>query len=179
MLVLLGGHWPPRGLVSGRWPPAGDENVNGLQLQLDGSLPMDIALASMSASDLPRTTSSDDPPTSGRSGSMTPASGDCIAGGKRAGVGGLRVGALSDGGIDGCRSATTVAAAAASSGDGLALATAGRPKSRRASGASGGKSSRRRRQRPAGVVSYVTVVHCGSVRQPAHILMMQVCVSAG
>jgi hypothetical protein len=28
-VMLLGGHWPPRGLLSGRWPPCGDSGEGG------------------------------------------------------------------------------------------------------------------------------------------------------
>ncbi|EFJ52866.1 hypothetical protein VOLCADRAFT_102822 [Volvox carteri f. nagariensis] len=194
VLILLGGHWPPRGLVSGRWPPAGDEvdaAMGVLQLQLD---PRHADTASASASELQRSSSSSDPPTSGQSGSMTPASGGAgdggdVTAGEKVGVSsssrrasgggtGLRIGALSDEG-GGIRRVHGVGVPAHETNTGNAAAMAANgvkmrpfagpgPTGRRGS-ASGGKTlGLRRRQR-----SFVTVVHCGSVRQPAYVLMMQ------
>ncbi|KXZ52069.1 hypothetical protein GPECTOR_10g1092 [Gonium pectorale] len=102
VLLLLGGHWPPRGLLSGCWPPACEDD---LEAGID-------ALA-------------------------------------------IRVGA----------------AEAAASGSELVGGAAGDrgPMPVPVPGA----ATRRRRQRSAGGGTYVTVVHCGSVRQPAQVLLMQ------
>ncbi|GLC40915.1 hypothetical protein PLESTF_001055800 [Pleodorina starrii] len=145
VLILLGGHWPPRGLVSGRWPPVGDDEVDaateGLQLQLPLRPCRAGASASASAPELQRSSSgSSDPATSGRSGSMTPAKADAPE----------AVGWNCDGAA--------------------AVMIPGRPAARSGAGKPNG---RRRNQRAAGAGAYVTVIHCGSVRQLAHVLVMQ------
>jgi hypothetical protein len=53
------------------------------------------------------------------------------------------------------------------------------PGARRTSASSAKAGGRRRRQRVVGTGTYVAVVHCGSVRQPANVLMMQVRPGAG
>lgn len=39
LMVLLGGHWPPRGLLSGQWPPVDDAFDSGSDSQSGGSYP--------------------------------------------------------------------------------------------------------------------------------------------
>ncbi|GFR43379.1 hypothetical protein Agub_g4451 [Astrephomene gubernaculifera] len=114
VLILLGGHWPPRGLLSGRWPPAGVDEVGAPPHPEGRGLP---------------------PPPQ--------ASGAVLEGGG----GGLQA------------NGKTVGA-----GTAAAVATAARRQQRR---------QRRQRSAAGSGGTYVTVVHCGSVRQPAHVLMMQ------
>ncbi|GIL85762.1 hypothetical protein Vretimale_13205 [Volvox reticuliferus] len=189
VLILLGGHWPPRGLVSGRWPPAGDDEVDAAMLELQSQLePRCLDAQSASELQLQRSSSSNDPPTSGQSGSMTPAS-TVVADGSEVAIGeqvvsdgsgakrgaDLLVGALSDvcGGDSSC-GASGVAAVAMRRENEDVLSTRVLIGGSRKTAADGEKPGcRRRRQRAGTACSYVTVVHCGSVRQPAQVLMVQ------
>ncbi|KAG2502058.1 hypothetical protein HYH03_000552 [Edaphochlamys debaryana] len=152
VLILLGGHWPPRGLLSGRWPPAGEDDI-------DPSALAGLALGPSGAQEA----GPNGAPASEGSGSMTPAAG--AEGPGLNGAGGN--GAAPEGGSDTGEGGVPVPGAGVAVGGGRQASVGGR---------SGG---RRRRQRSAGGGSYVTVVHCGSIRQPAQVVMMQELNEAG
>ncbi|GIL59837.1 hypothetical protein Vafri_14551 [Volvox africanus] len=186
VLILLGGHWPPRGLVSGRWPPAGDDEVDAAMQELESQLEtrcLDPQTASESSQLLQHSSSSNGPPTSGRSGSMTPASGGA-ADGSEVGVG-EKVGSDGDGSSSGSKRDTGLLIGALSDVGGGATGVAAMTTERenehvvssrvpKKTAVGGDKAGcRRRRQRTGTACSYVTVVHCGSVRQPAQVLMVQ------
>ncbi|KAL4421140.1 hypothetical protein ABPG77_000775 [Micractinium sp. CCAP 211/92] len=111
VLVLLGGHWPARGLLSGRYPPQGERDEPDPDLLSPAGTPLARSLGASAASD------------------------------------------SGDGGL----------AAASSSLGALQL---GRGK----------RSSSRAR---AGPLSYIPVVHCGSIRQAARVVAMRELPPAG
>ncbi|GLI70309.1 hypothetical protein VaNZ11_015260 [Volvox africanus] len=202
VLILLGGHWPPRGLVSGRWPPAGNDEVDAAMQELELRCLLDPQTAAESSQLLQRSGSSNGPPSSGRSGSMTPASGGAADGSEMAI--GEKVGSDGDGSGDGSASGSGVKrdtdlligalsdVGGSCGASGVAAMTTGREHehivpsrvsnggNRQTAALGGDKSNCRRRRQRAGIAcSYVTVVHCGSVRQPAQVLMVQELIDDG
>ena len=151
VVVLLGGRWPARGLISGRWPPVHHHPSNSQGGGTARSCPDPGPIARLTVPPhAAAPTTAGVGPHSGQIRASTPAQGSvcCSVEGGFARLSGGNLPAASGGrmmvGRGGCRSALAASSPFAASASS-----------------------------PSGVGGHMVVVHCGSVRQAASVLWMQ------
>lgn len=156
VMVLLGGHWPPRGLLSGRWPPEEGEAEEGPAAGLPLPLPL-LATVSSGGASAEGSACGSSGPANSRGG-----------GGAESSSSGVHSGSASD---------NKQAAVLPHAGRQLRLeqetAAAGTAPALPPRPLGGRSLSRQRQCGAAGSSMFTHVVHCGSVRQPARVELMQ------